>query len=135
MKLLFEVSEDPEWPGQDIHVVQRKYGIKNPEVVTAFLKAQRRAQEWIKNHPEEYLEFQANTTKISVNALKRQFLGNEFIQNFSLTQKEIDKLNKQKANLIKIGIHTTGDFDIASRVNKTYLETALKELSAGRNAR
>ncbi|NJD53950.1 MAG: ABC transporter substrate-binding protein [Candidatus Methanoperedens sp.] len=129
VEILFEVSEDPEWPGQDIHVVRREYGIKNPGVVTAFLKAQIRAQEWIKDHPDEYLEFQANTSKISVNALKRQFPGSEFIQSFSLTQKEIDKLNRQKANLIKIGIHTTGDFDVASRVNRTYLEAALKDIS------
>lgn len=128
VKILFEVSEDPEWPGQDIHVVRREYGIKNPQVVTAFLKAQIRAQEWVKNHPDEYLKFQANVSKIPVYALKRQYLDTEFIQSFSLTQNEIDRLNRQKANLIKVGIHTTGDFDVASRVNKTYLEAALKEL-------
>ncbi len=127
VKLLYEVSEDPTWPGQDIHVVRRDYGIKNPQVVTAFLKAQIRAQEWVKNNPDEFLKIQANNSKVPVSAYKRQYLGTEFIQGFSLTQKEIDKLNKQKNNLIYIGIHTTGDFDVASKVNKTYLEAALKK--------
>ena len=127
LKILYEVSQDPEWPGQDINTVRREYGKKYPQVVIAFLKSQIRAQEWINNHPDEFLKYQANISKIPLYAYKRQFLNNEFIQSYSLTQNEIDRLNKQKANLIYIGIHKTGDFDVASRIDKTYLEAALKK--------
>ncbi len=131
-KILYDVNQDPEWPGQGVNVVRRNYGIEHPQVVTAFLKAQIRAQEWMKSHPDEFLKDEANTSKIPVWAYLRQYPNNEFIQNYSLTKNEIDRLNRQKTNMIDNGIHE-GDFDVASKVNRTYLEAALKESEKGGN--
>ncbi len=126
-KILYDVNQDPEWPGQGINVVRRNYGIEHPQVVTAFLKAQIRAQEWMKSHPDEFLKYESNTSKIPTWAYLKQYPNNEFIQNYSLNKNEIDRLNRQKTNMIDNGIHE-GDFDVVSKVNRTYLEAALKEV-------
>lgn len=130
MKILFDVSQDPEWPGQGLNVVRRTYGKNNPEIVIAYLKAQIRAQEWMKDHPDEFLRQESNTSKLPVWVYKKQYPNNEFIQSFSITRSEIDRLDLAKKNLIDSGICKADfDFDIAPRVDKNYLEAALKDLN------
>lgn len=126
-KIILDVNEVPEWRGLGVHVVRSEYGKKHPEAVKAYLKALLRAGDWIKEHPDEFVKHQSNISKLPVWVYSKQYPNKEYIQKLTLSNIEIDNLNVSKKLLIDMGLRKE-DFDAASRVDRTYLEAAVKEL-------
>jgi len=133
-KILYEVTANPEhvWPLNNeypnILTVSRKLALDAPEIVVEYVKQTVRAARWAKTHMAEVVELFARQLSASPGEVITSLPG-DFHKNLEphLSKKGIAALESQKRFLFDEGV-ISGDFEIESWKDETFLKTALAEI-------
>ncbi|HEY9246913.1 MAG TPA: NrtA/SsuA/CpmA family ABC transporter substrate-binding protein [Candidatus Methanoperedens sp.] len=127
VKIIYDVNQYDNWSGVGIYSVRKPYADKHPEVVKAFLKAVIRTNKWIKEHPEEsinYWQSQDNYPRFTYEKLYPDYKSGNFGFEIALSDDLINKLDRSKSFLVNNGL-LKKDFDVSGLVEKKYLDEVL----------
>lgn len=107
--------------GIGVYMVRDDFGKKNPQLIEAFLKATKQANDYLKKHPKEALALLAKGSQFPADVLKKSLEG--FDWSMGITPKDIQGMDE-----IKIFLKTTKvirkDFVIQDLFDTRYFQSA-----------
>lgn len=119
------IYRNPEFNGINLLSVRNEFLEQYPEAVYRVMAAYRKARQWVKDNPEEYIELISRLTKIPIDEARPMLEKNDF---------DVDAVNEKAVNSIistgtlfqKAGI-IKPDVDVARVVNRVYDNSYFEE--------
>jgi sulfonate transport system substrate-binding protein len=107
--------------GIGVYMVRDEFGKKSPQLVEAFLKATKQANDYLKKHPKEALQLLATGSQFSPAVLKESLKG--FDWSMAITPLDIKAMNDIKA-FLKAAKVIRKDFVIQELFDESYFQQA-----------
>ncbi|HTA75915.1 MAG TPA: aliphatic sulfonate ABC transporter substrate-binding protein [bacterium] len=107
--------------GIGVYMVRNEFGKKRPLLVTAFLKATKQANDYLKKHPKEALALLAKGSQFPPAVLKKSLEG--FDWSMGITSKDITGMNDIKTFLKETKV-IRKDFAIQDLFDDSYFQQA-----------
>ncbi|KPL54646.1 ABC transporter substrate-binding protein [Prosthecomicrobium hirschii] len=129
-KLLYDASDKAEWAAPYIITVNGAFARNHPGLVTRLIAEDIKLAGWVDKNPEETIKRFVAETKSSEKAVRETYDKGQFWQNPEITEAAVKALKDEEAFMAEAKL-IKGKVDYAKWIDRSFLETALKDIGAG----